>query len=297
MASIAAHVASAFFRYWAKPRLASATDLNQAAGILELRPPLLGISRRSSRRTVVEGEWISPAEPPIATLLYLHGGAFFCGSPRACRSIAASFASAGFAVFSPSYRLAPQHPFPAALEDAKSAYKALVARDARQPIVIAGDSAGGGLALSLMVALRDEGVPLPSAAALFSPWTDLAVTGDSARLNESKDAVFSRRMLKIAARNYLRDASSKNPLASPVYGELRGLPPLLLHVSAEEILRDDAVRLSERAKVSGVEALLQVWDTVPHGWQLGAGLLPEAGRSLALAAEFLRRHALDPPVA
>jgi monoterpene epsilon-lactone hydrolase len=244
----------------------------------------------------VPGEWLTPVETPAATLLYLHGGAFFCGSPQKYRSIAAFFAGAGFAVFTPAYRLAPEHPFPAALEDVKVAYAALAAERALQPIVVAGDSAGGGLALSLMGALRDEGLALPRAAALFSPWTDLAVTGQSARLNESKDAVFSRRMLKIAARNYLRDASAKNPLASPLYADLRGLPPLLLQTGADEMLRDDAVRLADRAREAGVEAQLRIWPTVPHGWQLSDGLMPEARESLALAAEFLRRCSHDPPI-
>jgi epsilon-lactone hydrolase len=292
MASVAAHLTSAFLRAWAKPRLAAATDLKEAARVLGLRLPMLRRPRRLRTQSfgAVCGEWIAPAEPPIATLLYLHGGAFFCGAPQDYRAIAASFADAGFAVFAPDYRLAPAHPFPAALEDSKIAYTALAELDA-QPIVIAGDSAGGGLALSLMIALRDEGLALPKAAALFSPWTDLAVTGESARLNEGKDAVFSRRMLKIASRNYLRGASAKNPLASPLYADLRGLPPLLLHVGADEMLRDDAVRLAERARAAGVETRLQVWSVVPHGWQLFSALMPEAWRSLALAAEFLRSSA------
>jgi monoterpene epsilon-lactone hydrolase len=292
MASVAAYLASAFLRAWAKPGLVAATDLKQAARVLGLRPPLppRPSGLRAQNFAGVPGEWIAAAEPPVAALLYLHGGAFFCGSPRDYLAIAAFFASKGFAVFAPAYRLAPEHPFPAALDDAKIAYKVLVEHSGL-PIVIAGDSAGGGLALSLMVALRDEGLASPKAAALFSPWADLAVTGQSARVNDDKDAVFSRRMLKVAARNYLQEASAKNPLASPLYADLRGLPPLLLHVGADEILRDDAVRLAKRAEAAGVETQLQIWPVVPHGWQLGAGFIPEARRSLALAAEFLRRRA------
>jgi monoterpene epsilon-lactone hydrolase len=292
MASVAAYLATAFLRAWAKPRLTAATDLKEAASVLGLRPPLMLRPRGLCAQSVagVSGEWIAPARPPVATLLYLHGGAFFCGSPGDYLVIAAFFAKKGFAVFAPAYRLAPEHPFPAALDDVKRAYKALAERSA-SPIVIAGDSAGGGLALSLMIALRDEGVALPKSAALFSPWADLAVTGQSARLNEGRDAVFSRRMLKIAARNYLCGAGAKNPLASPLYADLRGLPPLLFHVGADEILRDDAVRLAESAQTAGVETQLQIWPAVPHGWQLGAAFMPEARRSLALAAEFLRRSA------
>ena len=142
--------------------------------------------------------------------------------------------------------------------------------------MIAGDSAGGGLALSLMISRRDAGLPLPAAAALFSPWTDLAVTGASARENEASDPLFSRRMLKNAARAYLVEQSSKNPLASPLYGDLRGLPPLLLHASTSELLRDDSARLAARAVEAGVEARVALWPDAPHCWQLAAALMPQA---------------------
>ena len=158
-----------------------------------------------------------------------------------------AFAEAGFDVFAPAYRLAPAHPFPAALEDARAAYAALRAQ-MRLPIVLAGDSAGGGLGLALMVAERDAGAPLPKAAALFSPWTDLAATGASARENEEKDALFTRLMLRVGARAYLGGASAKEPLASPLYADLAGLPPLLVHVGEEEMLRDDSTRLVDRAR-------------------------------------------------
>jgi monoterpene epsilon-lactone hydrolase len=194
----------------------------------------------------------------------------------------------GFEVFTPAYRLAPRHPFPAALDDARAAYGALAQKSAGA-IVVAGDSAGGGLALSLMALLKAARAPLPKAAALFSPWTDLAVTGASTRENEEKDVVFSRRMLRAAARNYLAGERATHPLASPLYADLSGFPPLLIHVGADELLRDDAIRLAERARDAEVETHVEVWPTVPHGWQLGARFMPEARRSLALAAEFLKR--------
>ena len=161
----------------------------------------------------------------------------------------------------------------------------------RGGIVIAGDSAGGGLALSLMISRRDAGLPLPAAAALFSPWTDLAVTGASARENEGSDPLFSRRMLKNAARAYLNAESSRNPLASPLYGDLRGLPPLLLHASTSELLRDDSTRLAARGVEAGVDARVALWPDAPHCWQLAAALMPQARESIEQAAGFLRERA------
>ncbi len=237
----------------------------------------------------VPGELQRPLRgPPIATLLYLHGGGFFAGSPQMYRLVARFFANRQFEVFTPAYRLAPGHPFPAALNDVKAVYAALSQKGG--PIVVAGDSAGAGLALSLMIALKAEGAPLPRAAALFSPWTDLAVTGGSTRENDGKDAFFSRRMLRAAARNYLAGARATEPLASPLYANLSGLPPLLIHVGADELLRDDALRLAKRAQEAGVEANVEVWPVVPHGWQLGVAIMPEARRSLALAADFLKQR-------
>jgi acetyl esterase/lipase len=142
-----------------------------------------------------------------------------------------------------------------------------------------------------MMSRRDAGLSLPAAAALFSPWTDLAVTGASARENEASDPLFSRRMLKNAARAYLNAESSRNPLASPLYGDLRGLPPLLLHASASELLHDDSARLAARAVEAGVEARIALWPDAPHCWQLAAALMPQARESIEQAAGFLRERA------
>ncbi len=270
-----------------KRGLEAAASLREARRVFDLRLPYAEPAGgfRLERVGNVAGEWVGAGG---ATLLYLHGGAFFAGSPRHYRPIACAFAALGFSVFTPAYRLAPRHPFPAALDDARAVYAALAERGGG--IVIAGDSAGGGLALSLMMARRDEGLSLPAAAALFSPWTDLAVSGASVRENEASDPLFSRRMLKIAARAYLGEESSKNPLASPLYGDLRGLPPLLLHASARELLRDDALRLAARAVEAGVDARVELWEDAPHCWQLAAALMPEARESVELAAAFLRER-------
>lgn len=290
MASIAAHLARAFLRTRVRPHLSGDRDLERAARALSLRWPWPAHRIEAAPDPVLAGEWLrAPSGRPQATLFYIHGGAYFTGSPSGCRPITASFAAAGFDVFAPSYRLAPQHVFPAALDDVAAAYLALAARDVG-PLVVAADSAGGGLALALFLLLRDRCAAPPRAAALFSPWTDLGATGASARDNEGRDPVFTRRALKLAARQYLGKASARDPLASPLYADLRGLPPLMIHVGEDELLLDDSRRLADRAETAGSPVELKIWPVAPHGWQLGAAFMPEARRSLAEAAGFLARH-------
>ncbi|MFM9162253.1 MAG: alpha/beta hydrolase fold domain-containing protein, partial [Methylocystis sp.] len=182
----------------------------------------------------------------------------------------------------------PEHVFPTALTDVVQAYKALVSASP-QPIVVAGDSAGGGLAISMMMKLRDDGVRLPKAAVLFSPWTDLAATGESMRLNEDKDAFFSRKIILLGARAFLAQARARDPRASPIYGDLAGLPPILAHVGADEVLRDDSTRLIDQARAMGVDAQIEIWPDVPHAWQL-LPFLPEAAISRQKAIEFLKER-------
>ena len=276
-----------YLRVNVKPMLAAAKSPQAAAAILDQRPPYYPESGgRAAKLGGVSGIWVDAAMQAKATLLYLHGGAYFAGAPQLYGPVLRAFADASFNVFAPAYRRAPEHPFPAALDDARAAFAAL--REASdRPIVFAGDSAGGGLALAVMIAERDAGAALPRAAALFSPWTDLAATGASARENEDKDALFTRLMLRVGARAYLNGANAKTPLASPLYADLSGLPPLLLHVGEDEMLRDDSIRLVERAREAGVAATLRLWPDVPHCWQLYPDLC-EAREALAEAAGFLR---------
>src|SRR5580658_3611543 len=160
-----------------------------------------------------------------------------------------------------------------------------------ESIVVAGDSAGGGLALSLLLALREAGLPLPAGAALFSPWTDLAATGESIRTNADRCAMFHGPDIGPSARYYLGDTDPRNPLASPLYADLTGLPRLLIHVGADEILRDDSTRFAERARAAGVRVELKIWPVVPHAWQLAPHRVPEARQSLRESAAFLRAAA------
>ncbi|PWB95896.1 alpha/beta hydrolase fold domain-containing protein [Methylosinus sporium] len=289
MASLAAHLSRAVLRRSLRPRLCGEAGDEAAVQALNLRwpwPPA-GAAETDPQ---TPGEWVRTGSAEAATLLYLHGGAFMAGSPRLYRSTARFFARAGFDVFTPAYRLAPAHRFPAALDDVTAAYERLAALG---PLMLAGDSAGGGLALALMLRLRARGLPLPRAAALFSPWTDLSASGASTRDNEGKDPIFTRRALRLAARQYLGEASTRELEASPLFGDLSGLPPLLLHVGADELLLDDSRRLAERAAAAGTKVELTIFASVPHGWQLGVAFMPEARASLREAAAFLARYAGD----
>jgi acetyl esterase/lipase len=206
------------------------------------------------------------------------------------------FAKAGFRVFAPEYRLAPEHQFPAAVEDAEAAYLALLdAGFGAENIVIAGDSAGGGLTLALLMRLRDRKHRLPAAAALFSPWTDLAATGDSVRQNARREAMFWAPGISAAASFYLGARDPRTPLASPLYGDMRGLPPLFIDVGARETLRDDSTRLAARAQEAGVAVTWRVWPVVPHVWQLAHHFVPEGRESLRNAAEFLHQAVRGAP--
>jgi acetyl esterase/lipase len=221
-------------------------------------------------------------------MLYLHGGGYVACSARTHRPVTTAFARSGFRVFALNYRLAPENPFPAAVEDAVGAYRAL--RDAAGPessIVIAGDSAGGGLAVATMLKLRDDGDALPIAAALFSPFTDLAGGGESRCRNDRRCAMFHGKNFARATHLYMAGADPRNPLASPVYGDLTGLPPMLIHVGRNETLLDDSTRLAALAESAGIPVELKIWPAVPHAWQVFQRFVPEGRESLREAADFL----------
>jgi monoterpene epsilon-lactone hydrolase len=239
----------------------------------------------------LKGEWIEPGKATTdRCILYLHGGAYIAMSPVTHRSLTSRLASwSGARLFALDYRLAPEHRFPAALDDAVAAYRALIAAGtASSRIVVAGDSAGGGLTLALLLALRDAGDDLPAAAVLFSPWTDLAATGGSIVENDEADPLFHGAWVARQARHYLGQTPATNPLASPVYGDLTGLPPLLIQVGDCEVLLDDSRRVAENAKRVGVPVTLRVWHGVTHGWQIFAPILPEGRDALREATVFIK---------
>jgi monooxygenase len=284
-----ARVAAFIVRRRVRPALADLSDIARVRRVFDQPLPTpSGVRYTDAVIGGVAGEWVEadPAAAADTTLLYLHGGGFVGCSARTHRSVTAALALQGMRVFVPNYRLAPEHPYPAAVGDVQAVWRALrVTHPGR--IAVAGDSAGGNLALGLLLALRDAGEALPEAAALFSPATDLSGGSASLKSNAERDAMFPGAQLEHLARAYLGDADPTQPLASPLLGDLRGLPPLLLQVGEDEALRDDTLRLAQKARAAGVVVDLEVFPIVPHVWQL-LWRLPEARRAVRSAARFLR---------
>jgi len=238
----------------------------------------------------VAGEFVAtPASRPDRHVLFLHGGGYVTGSPAIYRHFTWRIATAARArVAAIDYRLAPEHPFPAALDDALAAYEWLLASSMADPrrTVVMGDSAGGGLALALSLKLRDAGLELPAAAIALSPWTDLALTGASLSLNVKSDPMLHTADARLFADCYLAGADPRNPYASPLYGNPAGLPPTLIHVGSDEILHDDAVRMAENLRAAGCRVQIEVWPRMPHAWHLFAPVLPEATKAIAHIGAF-----------
>jgi acetyl esterase/lipase len=225
---------------------------------------------------------------PKRTIIYFHGGGYIAGSPRVYRQTTLALAKIAQAkVFAVDYRLAPEHRFPAAVEDGLAAYKFVLQRAGKHKIAFVGDSAGGGLLLATMLAAREENLPLPSAAVCYSPFTDLAATGESLDKNNRRCAMFYGNSIRRTASVYLGDANPKNPLASPLHADFRDFPPLQIFVSSSEVLLDDSVRLAEKAVACGVNVDLQIWRNLPHVWAIFANQLPEARRALQITADFI----------
>ena len=239
----------------------------------------------------IPGQWLRPPGAESATVLYLHGGGYVIGSPRSHRHLAAAIAraAAGSALL-PDYRRAPEHRFPAAVNDAVSAYRWLIDDHGARPdsVVIAGDSAGGGLMLATMVALRNAGVPSPAAGVGISPWTDLTCSQPSHTTRAAADPIVDASTLRRMASAYLGSSDPRTPLASPLHGDLRGLPPLLVQVGTDEVLLDDATALVARARAAGVDATLEVWDRMVHVWHWFLPMLDEAQAAVDRIGAFVR---------
>jgi acetyl esterase/lipase len=244
-----------------------------------------------ARVGALAGEWVStPGARPGRTLLFLHGGAYVRGSIVSHRELVARLAREMEArALLVAYRLAPEHPHPAALEDALAAWRWLLAQGADPArALLAGDSAGGGLALATLAALRDAGDPLPAAGVLLSPWTDLSHSGDSVRSKAAVDPFCTPTYLRVMAERYLGGVDPRTPGASPLFAELHGLPPLLLHVGTAEVLLDDSTRVAERARVAGTDVTLDVWPDMVHVWHLFAHLLPEGREACERIGAWVR---------
>lgn len=241
----------------------------------------------------VPSEWVRvPASRDDAVVMYLHGGGYVIGSPRTHRNLTWRLAEqAEVRVLAVDYRLAPEHPFPAAVDDAVAAYRFLLGSGIDPArIVIAGDSAGGGLTIATLLRLRDDGLPQPAAGAALSPWTDLALTGASMDSEDEGDPMVRRAGLARMAGWYLDGADAREPHASPLYGDLTGLAPLLVHVGEVEVLRDDATRIAEAATAAGVDVELCVFPEMIHVFQVFAGLFPEADEGVAVLAGWIRER-------
>ena len=239
----------------------------------------------------VPAEWILPlGVRPERVILFLHGGSFNSGSIVSHRTLAGNVALAAEArSLLIGYRLAPEHPFPAAIEDALTAYQWVLAQGvAPRQLVVAGDSAGGSLVLALLIQLRDHRQPLPAAAVCLSPAPDLTFSSESWAFNARKDLMLDARKERKAVEIYLKGADPRGPLASPSFADLHGLPPLLIQVGSHELLLSDAERLAERAKAAGVDVTLEVWPGMQHEWQFAATFLPEGRRAIARVGEFVK---------
>jgi epsilon-lactone hydrolase len=231
------------------------------------------------------------------TVLYFHGGGYVAGSARTGTHLAAELARhAGGRALSVDYRLAPEHPYPAAVEDGLAAYAGLLESGVSPArVLVAGDSAGGGLAVATLLAARDQGLPRPAAVAVFSPWADLTCSGISMRTKDGADPLFSYDAMGWYAGRYRPAGDRSVPLASPVFAALTGLPPLLIQVGSHEVLLDDAVRLAANAARDDVEVTLQVAAEGTHVFQLYFGALDEADEAVHEVARFVKRHLSQPP--
>ncbi len=234
----------------------------------------------------------TPHDDPSVVVLYFHGGAYALGSASDSVGLAADVSRrVGARAISVDYRLAPEHPFPAAVEDAVAAYRALLDDGtASSRIAFVGESAGGGLVAAALVALKEADLPQPASATVFSPWTDLTVSGESMLSKADVDPALTPQGMRTRARDYLRDTDPASPLTSPIFADLTGLPPLLIQAGSHEILLDDAVRLAARAGRYDVPVELQIWPEVPHVFQGYAALLDDADQALLAAAAFIKRN-------
>jgi acetyl esterase/lipase len=240
----------------------------------------------------LKAEWLVPNQAPERkVLLYLHGGAYIMGACVTHRQFVSHLArAAGVRTLLPEYRLAPEHPYPAAVDDAVGLYRALLADGyAAEDIVIAGDSAGGGLTMATLLSLRDAGDPLPAAACLLSPWLDLEGTGETMDTHAHRDPWFKPEDMRFVSSYYCEEEQFRNSLVSPVYGDLSGLPPIYIQVGADEILLSDSTRAAEKIKEAGGEVAIEIWPGMWHVFQMFVCLMPESCAATAKLGTYIRK--------
>ena len=248
----------------------------------------------------VPAEWVVPDDcEPGRVIVYFHGGGYSTGTIHANRALCSHLARAARArVLSVDYRLAPEHRFPAALDDAVAAYRFVVSEgNAPENVALGGDSSGGGLVLGTLVALRDGGEPLPGTAFCICPWTDLTLSGATVETNRDVDPMVRASVLALMADAYLGEADPRSPTASPLFADLTGLPPLLVQVGSAELLLDDSRRFVERAEAAGVDVTFEVWDDMIHVWHSFADLLPEGREAVARIGSYVDERLKSAPLA
>jgi epsilon-lactone hydrolase len=289
----------------ASPQLQMAIDAMKALAkspaptLMEMRaafeqnamPPQPDVKHEAVNAGGVAAEWITaPGAAADRVVFYLHGGGYVLGSINTHRDLIGRISRAAQArVLALNYRLGPEHPFPAAVDDAVAGYRYLIESKCNPArVVVAGDSAGGGLTVAALVAIRDAGLPAPAAGVCMSPWVDLEAKGDSMTTRSQADPVVQREGLIGMAQAYLAGKDPRTPLASPLHADLKGLPPLLIQVGDAETLLDDSTRLAERARAAGVQVKLEVWPEMIHVWQLFASFLPEGQQAVEAIGQFIR---------
>ncbi len=258
--------------------------------------PLKGTRVRPVGEAGVRGEWVlAPGVRDDRAVFFVHGGGFIIGSPAIYRHLVSRLSlSSGCAVFSLDYRLAPEAPHPAALEDVLRAWHWLTTgRLGASRVAAAGDSAGGNLLLATLLRLNASRQPLPAAVAVMAPWADLSISGGSVSTNRQADPYIPAELLRPVASAYLQGYDPRLPEASPLFGDFARFPPMLIHVGSTEVLLDDALRLERSARQSGVDVTLKTWQGLPHVVQLFSPLVPEGRRSLEEIGGFLKRHLVD----
>lgn len=271
--------------------MAKAKDLNEVRALLPETQLPTGVKSTAAEAGGVSAEWhVAEGADPNKVILYVHGGGYVVGSIATHRDLTGRLSVAtGASILTLNHRLAPEHPFPAAIDDAVAAYGWVLDQGiSPSSVVVAGDSSGGGLALATLLATRERGLPLAAAGVCLSGWFDLEMKGASMTTLGGVDPVVQRKGLAMNAQMYLGDTHPRNPLASALFADLAGLPPLLLEVGGSETLLDDSQKLAERAGHAGVDVTLKVWDEMPHVWPMFASFLPEGQQALDEIGDFVR---------
>lgn len=297
MASAAAEAQKAAIRQMRESTLEGTPTLEEQRAGAELFGAMsterAGVTYEPVTVDGIAGQWVLPQDPASdRVILYLHGGGYvICSVNSHRRMIGHLAAEAGCKALAIDYRLAPEHPHPAAVDDAVKAYRWLLKQGyAPERVTIAGDSAGGGLTMATLVALRDAGDPMPAGALPISPWVDLEALGESMTTNAHVDLMVAAEGLKAMSEAYLQGQDARHPTAAPLYADLRGLPPLYIQVGGDETLLDDSTRLAAKAAASGVAVRLDVFPEMQHVFQMAAGNVPEADDALARAGAWLRER-------